>query len=111
MIDEIREQISRLSDLESEERTLGNHGAADDVLTWRITMERLLAVYEKAQRIIKDSRTHENGNEQIGVVQWVALAHACDAVQTSQCKHQLTEFRDPVTRCLECGDTVDRGQT
>lgn len=40
----IKEQIEQLSDLESQERVLGNNEAADGALEWRTTMERLLAV-------------------------------------------------------------------
>lgn len=51
---DIREQIERLSDLESQERTLGNHEAADDALMWRTTMERLRSIINRAFDVYTD---------------------------------------------------------
>ena len=56
----------------------------DDVGELWALSKRLFAVYEAAQRIIRESSTQDNGDEQIHVTPWVALANAIDRVQRRQ---------------------------
>ena len=44
--------VDGLSDLESQERALGNYEAADFALACRIEIERLRAVYEAAKEVV-----------------------------------------------------------
>jgi len=48
----IEEQIDQLSNLESQERTFGNHEAAADALEIRVTMEKLNDVLIAAKYLL-----------------------------------------------------------
>lgn len=69
-MDKIREQIANLRQI--------SPGSLNEYFYEEVadSLEKLLVVYEAAQKIIHESRTQENGTEQIKVEPWVALGKA-----------------------------------